>query len=224
MSERRRVVLLTDVDKVQVAGPPSMGTIRKLYRGSLVPVNYQEAVLREHSSTGMVAFALLKLIWAYHAVRWPNRDGQQSLPMFREAAKDNGIDMKVVASSGRETPLHGLTQWQLRKLKEKGIIDELRHNPGYNSPSHKARLGDEYLEEEPEVPTRVILLDDDTLASLTFAQVDPRRSYSYLQRNLSNHPGLMAKAGVTLPPNVQIVDSFKQAAHDFRRRFDSAHW
>lgn len=210
-----RIVFTNDLDGIHFKAPPPMRTALQLVRRNFsLPPDIAPLPAYERRDRLRTSFSIV-----FHRIRPFNSGSIRLLRMFRDAAAIYGRDISVVILSGREVELHGLTERRLKKSQLGQYIDEYYLNRTTSASNWKAAKVREFL----EAGNSVVHIDDDLRPALRIASLNQRQDgidqvSVYLMRNISNHPRLLERAGVVLPPNVIHVSDFVEAGTDFARR------
>lgn len=217
MALEREIVLSSDLDGVQFVAPPPLRTSRRLWQGSLsLPEDdsigeYQEpnSLLEKLSSRWSIFF---------HKIRPIRRDGLEGLALFKQAFEAQRRNLSLVALSGREKDKHGMTE---KRLSKAGYWEHFACL-FLNQESKSARWKRLVVKTMVEEGLNVVHVDDDIRAGLhiaSLAELYPEAKIQvYILRNLSNQPWLLRRADVQLPDNLQLVNSFREAAQDFAQK------
>lgn len=221
MALERELILSSDLDGVQFVAPPPLRTTRRLWQGDLaLPLPEDDLIGEYRKPTSLAERFSSQWSIFFHQIRPIRQDGLEGLKFFRLAAEAQERNLSLVALSGREKDKHDMTE---AKLNEAGYWEHfvcLFLNQGNKSARWK-RLVVKTLVEEG---LNVIHIEDDIRAGFhiaSLAELYPEAKIQvYVLRNLSNHPWLLKRAGVSLPNNLQLVNSFKEAAYDFAQKLD----
>lgn len=213
----RGIVFTNDLDGVHFKTRVSLRTISRLIRR--VPLPQPGAKIGEHNPQGIKERALSRLSIFMHLRQGVNREALESLEDFRVAAHLEGRDLKFAVLSGRESHKHEVTERRLRDSGHMIYFSDLFLNQGARSIPWKEWVVRRLLGEGKTI----VHIDDDIRAGLCIARLgedypDETRVLVYVLRNLSNHPVLLRRAQIEIPPNLVMVASFGEAAADFSRR------
>lgn len=216
VEQKLSLMVTSDLDGVQFHAPFPLGTTKQLLKGRLKLPGESEVFDSFIHPKGILAIVLSKLNTFAHEHKPVDRMGKAGLDRFKEVAEQYNLPLTIAALTGRDGYLHTTTR---RKLEQHGYgeyfsryyLSDIKNSAGY-----KRRVVRELLQED-EART-VVHLEDDLRAALLVASTSKDRVLVYLKKNLSNHPRLLKRAKIILPPNVILVDDFVKAAEDYNQR------
>lgn len=213
----RGIVFTNDLDGAHFNTRPSLRAALRLVRR--IPLPAPGGKIGEYQPKGFKETTASRWSVFVHSRRSVNQEALEGLSEFRRLAKEHGRNLKFAALSGRESDKHDMTARKLREAGHMEYFDELFLNQGKRSIPWKESVIQRLLEEGQNV----VHIDDDIrtglcIARLNEAYTDDLRILVYVLSNLSNHPLLLKRAGISLPPNLLIVPNFKAAAVDFSKR------
>lgn len=217
---KRDIVFTNDMDGVHFRSPPPLHTIFKLLRvqGGALPaiVPPYEA---EMDLTVPHSERLKKLALAYHQRQKVKADARRGMDIIKAAAATQGRTLRFAILTGRMIYNDLVTEMQLRQAGYWDYFGEVYLNQGMRPISWKEAVARKIV----GAGANVVHIDDDVRAGLCVARISQDypgegRVLVYVLRNLSSHPRLIKRAGLSLPDNLVMVDGFEAAAADFEKR------
>lgn len=206
MSERKYIVT-HDLDGVQVAAPPPLQTILKLFIGNLDLDKSSSKKKEIEQRNGLIAaFAT-----SWHTLRWSSAYSRQALELYYQVAQEFNVSLEMAALSGRERFMLQPTRFQLGDKMD--YLSDLYLNPGLNSAAWKEAKVTDFVDQG----YFVIHEEDDLSAALRVARVDSSQVRVHLHKPWLYPKWLLNRAGVVVPNNVVPIRDFRESPADFRQ-------
>jgi len=219
MSEQERKIIFTnDLDGVHFRTPPVPRHITRAWRGEMgiPPVGREVGVFSPKE--GMMGRLSSRWSVLYHQVKPVNQEALAGLETFRQIAEAHERDIRFAALSGREVDKHDMTRRVLERSGHLEYFTALHLNTGTSATAWKESVVKSFLDED----MNVVHIEDDLKAGLGIARLDglyeDDRVLVYMMRTLANHPRMIERSGVEIPPNLHFVRNFAEAAEDFEQR------
>lgn len=203
----RPISILCDVDGTQNhLAPPPIKTAISLLMGRLNIPEVGRPLGQPSKLSG-------KANMIVHKIRPFTRNSEQGLKMMRQAATETERKVELAILSGRDPGLHGMTWQRLGDSGRREYFDQIYLNDTDSSSGYKEAIA----AQEIQKGNSVVLIDDDLKPALMVARLqaqcqDGQVVLGLLLANISNHPWLLRRAGITLPANVERVSSFQEGA------------
>jgi hypothetical protein len=218
----RPIVVTNDLDGVHFYTPPPLDTTLRLLRGKLSLPEEVQAIQEYIPPAGFVNTILARLFILFHQYRPLIPGALRGLQRFREVGDTHGREVVFAVLSGRKKDKHGVTLRILERAGYSQYFTQWLLNEG-DSPVVWKEFQTRRLVDQGY---SVVHLEDDLRAGLCVARAgnqfgEDHRVLVYLLKNLSNHPRLLRRAGITIPGNLVSVGNFQEACEDFDKRLSS---
>ncbi len=215
----RGIVFTNDLDGVHFKSPPPVRALLRLVRKDTELPELGRPVGEFKLPKGLRAVLGSRWSILFHQARPVDRSALAALGKFKRVAEEHNRDFKIAALSGREPDKHQMTREKLQTSGHMEFFSDLFLNEGKSATAWKEEVVQRILDQG----LSVVHIDDDLRSGLCIARMggtkpnDPR-VLVYVLRNVSNHPRLIKRAGISLPQNLVLVSSFLEAALDFSNK------
>lgn len=215
----RAITFTNDLDGVHFKALPSMRAMRRLWQGETALPEMGRPIEEFSIKEGLKGAIYSNWSILLHQLRPSNAEALAGLALFKEAAEQYERKLGFAALSGREKDKHPMTRKRLEATGRMEFFSDLYLNEGVSSTSWKESIVRNLTQQD----FNVVHIDDDIRAGLCIARVDEEypdenRVLVYILKNVSNHPRLLARSGISIPTNVKFVQKFHDAAEDFSAR------